>query len=113
LQTCSLRQLTRISHAYLLQNTSAQWWDKPAILVGSLLGRTLLNNRTLTDAFLWTSHSFTHQNMNNATYADCQTQWGLNKAMAELLDLPKAPGYSSAGVVTPQISGKRFAYLRF
>jgi hypothetical protein len=100
---CSM--LTNMCLTTLLQNTSAQWWDKPAILVGSLIGRTLISNRTLTDAFLWTSHSFTHQNMNNATYSDCQTQWGLNKAMAELLQLDKAPGYSSAGVVTPQISG--------
>ncbi|KAI8474659.1 MAG: hypothetical protein J3K34DRAFT_465487 [Monoraphidium minutum] len=59
--------------------------------------------------FFWSHHTFTHQNLDNATSYDAAQQIGLNIdiAAAEFLNLAARPGFSSHCMVTPQISGLR------
>jgi hypothetical protein len=47
-------------------------WVEPAILAGDPLAAAIANNATLRRSFFWVTHTFTHQNLNNATYSDAR-----------------------------------------
>jgi hypothetical protein len=60
-----------------LQAYTSRAWNATRIVAASEIATALVTNATLRDAFLWTSHTFTHQNLNNATYTDCRWVGGL------------------------------------
>lgn len=54
------------------------------------------------DAFHWVSHTFTHQNLDNATAATTRYELTNNNRIAAKLDLP---GFTKRTLVTPEVSG--------
>jgi hypothetical protein len=54
------------------QKVDTKKWKKADLVSGSPVAAALADGSALQKAFFWTSHTFTHQNLNNATYHDCQ-----------------------------------------
>lgn len=82
-------------------------WSDSAMLAGDPLYRLIKTNPDLADSFHWSSHTFSHQMLDNVTYDVTRTQMELNKDIAGpgFLDLLSRPTYSPASMVTPAISG--------
>lgn len=57
------------------------------------------------NAFAHVSHTFTHLNLNNATYADAAREIRFNQAWAAQLGIASATRWSPKGLVPPAISG--------
>jgi len=57
--------------------------------------------------FFWSSHTFTHENLDEATISDADNEIRVNIEMAKLLGVYDKPYYSSHSIITPQISGLR------
>ena len=65
----------------------------------------LNHNDTIQKEFFWSSHTFTHLNLDWAPYADVDNEIRLNIEVAERLGLLDTDYWSSSSIVTPQISG--------
>jgi hypothetical protein len=52
------------------QGYTSATWNRTTILANNPLASAIVNNVTLKRAFYWTSHTFTHENLNNASLAD-------------------------------------------
>jgi len=65
----------------------------------------LANTGNILSGFFFSHHTFTHQNLDNATTYDATQQLALNTKMAAALGLTGKPAFSSKCMVTPQISG--------
>jgi len=63
------------------------------------------NNSTIQQEFFWSSHTFTHENLDNVSRSDVDNEIRLNIEMAEILGIKDKDYWSSASMVTPQISG--------
>ncbi|KAJ3381227.1 hypothetical protein HDU84_005270 [Entophlyctis sp. JEL0112] len=65
------------------------------------------NAQTTTSKFLWISHTFTHEILNNNSYSDTLTEMNMNFRMASsnFLDLVGKQYWSNNTLVTPGISG--------
>jgi len=57
------------------------------------------------ESFFLSHHTYTHQNLDNATTFDARVQIELNVKLAELLNMTTRSTFSSQCMVTPQISG--------
>ena len=58
------------------------------------------------DAFAWTSHTFTHEDLENATYYDANFQMSFNYHHAQLLGLTQSSrGWSNKSFIPPGITG--------
>jgi hypothetical protein len=66
-----MQVLTRCHHLPT-QAYNSSTWVKSAILAGDPVAAAIANNATLRRSFFWVSHTFTHQNLNNATYSDAR-----------------------------------------
>lgn len=51
------------------------------------------------------SHTFSHMNLNNATYADAKREIQFNQAWLKQLGIDKATRYSDNGIIPPAITG--------
>ncbi|KAI9344678.1 hypothetical protein BDR26DRAFT_184899 [Obelidium mucronatum] len=63
------------------------------------------NLTSVTSKFLWCSHTFTHEILNNNTYSDTINEVSFNFHLAELWGLDGQPFWSNKSMVTPGISG--------
>lgn len=86
-------------------NYTSAAWDAAAIRAGDPLAASTFSNPSLVTGLNWVSHTFTHQNLNNATSADSRRQWQYNKDMEAILGITADKGMAQRMVVTPQISG--------
>jgi len=57
--------------------------------------------------FFWSSHTFTHENLDEATTSDVDNEIRVNIEIAKLLGIYDKSYYSSKSIITPQISGLR------
>jgi len=57
--------------------------------------------------FFWSSHTFTHENLDEATISDVDNEIRVNIEIAKLLGIYDKSNYSSKSIITPQISGLR------
>jgi len=55
--------------------------------------------------FYWSSHTFTHENLDNASRSDVDNEIRLNIEIAKMLDLDEEDWWSGKSIITPQISG--------
>lgn len=90
------------------------WPDKPTTFKYSqskyrtdALYNAFVSSPTLRRAFHWVSHTFTHLNLNNATYSDAYKEMSFNKAVAGsgYLQLENDPIYTANCMVPPMITG--------
>ncbi|ORY25879.1 hypothetical protein LY90DRAFT_706211 [Neocallimastix californiae] len=63
------------------------------------------NNSTAQKEFFWSSHTFSHENLDNASRSDVDNEIRLNIEVAKLLGLTDKEWWSTGAIVTPQISG--------
>ncbi|KAF1812157.1 hypothetical protein P152DRAFT_397320 [Eremomyces bilateralis CBS 781.70] len=57
------------------------------------------------DAFAHMSHTFTHYELNNATYSDAAKEIQFNKAWMQQIELSSGNKFSSKGLIPPAITG--------
>ncbi|KAH0537520.1 hypothetical protein FGG08_005695 [Glutinoglossum americanum] len=57
------------------------------------------------NAFAHVSHTFTHLEVNNATYSDCLKEIAFNQAWLAQVGLSSATRFSGAGLIPPAITG--------
>lgn len=57
------------------------------------------------NSFAHISHTFTHQDENNATYSDVYKEITWNRAWIEAVGISKAKKYSPNGIIPPAITG--------
>jgi len=55
--------------------------------------------------FFWCSHTFTHENLDNASRSDVDNEIRVNIEMAKKLNLVDEEWWSGKSIITPQISG--------
>lgn len=68
------------------------------------LGKWFMNV-TNRDSFLHVSHTFTHEEENNATYRDVLREISWNQAWADQIGLSDAKFWSPKGIIPPAITG--------
>lgn len=57
------------------------------------------------NAFAWVSHTFTHENLDNSTYADTLLEMQYNQYFASTMKINKAKNWSPKGLIPPAITG--------
>jgi len=57
--------------------------------------------------FYWSSHTFTHENLDEATISDAENELKNNIEIAKLLGVYGKSNWSGKSIITPQISGLR------
>lgn len=82
-------------------------WSARRFSDGDPLYRLVTSGRGHADGFFWSSHTFSHPMLDNATLEFTKTQMALNSRMAgpEFLGLSGRPSFSASSAVTPSISG--------
>ena len=79
-------------------------WSLDCLLLDPLA--TFFHNPANRDAFAWVSHTFTHENLENATYYDTNLQMSFNYHHAQVLGLTdSALGWSNKTFIPPGITG--------
>ncbi|ORX42189.1 hypothetical protein BCR36DRAFT_587375 [Piromyces finnis] len=63
------------------------------------------HNETIQKEFFWSSHTFTHENLDNVSRSDVDNEIRLNIEIAEKLGLVDKEYWSGHSIITPQISG--------
>jgi len=63
------------------------------------------HNTTAQQEFFWSSHTFTHENLDDAHESDVDNEIRLNIDMANRLGLLDTEYWSGGSIITPQISG--------
>ncbi|OUM66708.1 carbohydrate-binding module family 1 protein [Piromyces sp. E2] len=63
------------------------------------------HNETNQKEFFWSSHTFTHENLDNVSRSDVDNEIRLNIEIAERLGLTEKEYWSGGSIITPQISG--------
>ncbi|KXS21755.1 hypothetical protein M427DRAFT_107155 [Gonapodya prolifera JEL478] len=85
---------------------TSSWVTNSTGLLKDALFAWFVQNKTANMApFSWLSHTFTHENLDDATQYDVTQEVTLNQKMATVLGLTGQPYWSSNGMVTPEISG--------
>jgi hypothetical protein len=79
-------------------------WSLSCLLQDPLA--TYFQNPAKRDAFAFTSHTFTHEDLENATYYDTYNQMSFNYHHAILLGLTEAERWSNYTFIPPAISGQ-------
>jgi hypothetical protein len=75
----SLHKLTNLQGAL----TSPSTWNITAFLAGDTLAAEVANNTATRNTFFFSHHTWSHQNLDNATLYDAQVQIQLNKRLAQ------------------------------
>ncbi|KAI8471158.1 MAG: hypothetical protein J3K34DRAFT_520782 [Monoraphidium minutum] len=85
---------------------TSRWGDK-RFSEGDPLYRFVKGSRRAAEGFFWSSHTFSHQMLDNTTFEATKLELDLNTKMAgpEYLDISGRATFSPAGLVTPAISG--------
>ncbi|OUM60468.1 hypothetical protein PIROE2DRAFT_46235, partial [Piromyces sp. E2] len=73
---------------------------------------TYFQNKANREEFYWSSHTFTHENLDNASRSDVDNEIRVNIEMAKRFGLVNEDGtsekwWSGGSIITPQISGLR------
>jgi len=63
------------------------------------------NNSTIQKEFFWSSHTFSHENLDNASRSDADNEIRLNIEIAKMMGLIDKEWWSGSAIITPQISG--------
>jgi len=63
------------------------------------------NNVETQKEFFWSSHTFSHENLDNVSRSDVDNEIRLNIEVAEMLGLRDKEYWSGGSIITPQISG--------
>lgn len=85
-------------------------WNSTTFKVYDPVAAAIIDNiNGIADGFFWSHHTFTHENLDNATFYDVDQQMDLNMEIAasHYLNLSQRETFSSKCMVTPQISGLR------
>jgi hypothetical protein len=82
-------QVYRWSTTCAMLDPLMQWWRNPV----------------KRDSFMHVSHTFTHEALNNATYADTSKEISFNRAWLQQSGISSARKYSGAGLIPPAITG--------
>lgn len=82
--------------------TTYNWTRACADLDPLALWYTIPENR---DAFAHLSHTFSHEELNNATYSDAAREIQFNRAWLAQMGIDKATHFSTHGLVPPAITG--------
>jgi hypothetical protein len=78
-------------------------WSSQCTLLDPLA--TYFQDTSKRDAFGWVSHTFTHEDLDNATFADAFKEITFNQQHATILGIDKAAIWSPHGLVPPAITG--------
>lgn len=78
-------------------------WSSGCIFLDPLT--RFFSNTTNRDAFGLVSHTFTHLELNNATYHDALREIQFNLLYAEILNITNADKFSGSGLIPPAITG--------
>jgi len=78
-------------------------WTQQCLLLDGLA--SYFQNTANRDAFSWLSHTFTHENLDNATLSDAYKEITFNQQHATNLGLNSAARWSPNGLVPPAITG--------
>lgn len=78
------------------------WTGRCVFLDPLAIWLTNVSNR---DAIGLVSHTFTHLELNNATYHDAIREIHFNLQFAELLNITNSPKFSGSGLIPPAITG--------
>jgi hypothetical protein len=78
-------------------------WTTECLLLDGLA--EYFQNTTNRDAFGWVSHTFSHENLDNATFSDVYNEITFNQHHASVLGIDNATIWSPHGLVPPAISG--------
>ncbi|OUM62722.1 hypothetical protein PIROE2DRAFT_31611, partial [Piromyces sp. E2] len=63
------------------------------------------HNETAQKEFFWSSHTFTHENLDNVSRSDVDNEIRLNIELAKKLGIHNKDYWSGGTIITPQISG--------
>ncbi|KIZ03274.1 hypothetical protein MNEG_4680 [Monoraphidium neglectum] len=82
-------------------------WTNQRFLDGDPMYRLLKTDPRYFDAFFWSSHTFSHPMLDNATFDFTKAQMDMNARMAgpDFLGLTSKATFSRSSMVTPSISG--------
>ncbi|OUM57546.1 hypothetical protein PIROE2DRAFT_17441 [Piromyces sp. E2] len=82
-------------------------WDDSVLRSGDKLYDYFARNPEAQDHFYWLTHTFSHQNLNYASFHDADMEIALNVKMADepYLGMYKRECYSPQSIVCPEISG--------
>lgn len=78
-------------------------WSSGCIFLDPLT--QFFSNTTNRDAFGLVSHTFTHLELNNATYHDALREIEFNLMYAEIMNFTNAERFSGSGLIPPAITG--------
>ena len=78
-------------------------WPLNCILLDPLA--QWFQNAANRDVFAWISHTFTHEDLENATFHDADIQVSFNYQHAQLLGLTESSRWSNKTFIPPSISG--------
>lgn len=82
---------------------SSSAWTGECLFLDPLI--SFMRNTTNRDAFGLVSHTFTHLELNNVTYADATREISFNLLYAELMNFTSAAKFSGSGLIPPAITG--------
>ncbi|ORX80162.1 hypothetical protein BCR32DRAFT_327791 [Anaeromyces robustus] len=82
-------------------------WDDAALREGDKLYDYFAQNPEAQDNFYWLTHTFSHHNLNSASFHDADVEISYNVKMADdpYLGMYKRPCFSQHSIVCPEISG--------
>jgi len=82
-------------------------WDDSVLRSGDKLYDYFAKNEEAQDNFYWLTHTFSHHNLNYASFHDADMEMALNVKMADdpYLGMYKRDCYSPHSIVCPEISG--------
>ncbi|ORX77348.1 hypothetical protein BCR32DRAFT_328962 [Anaeromyces robustus] len=82
-------------------------WDDSVLRNGDKLYDYIAKNPEVQDNFYWLTHTFSHHNLNSASFHDADVEIGLNIKLADepYLGMYNRPCFSQNSIVCPEISG--------
>jgi len=82
-------------------------WDDAALRKGDKLYDYFAQNPEAQDNFYWLTHTFSHHNLNSASFHDADVEISYNIKIADdpYLGMYKRPCFSQHSIVCPEISG--------
>ncbi|ORX80163.1 hypothetical protein BCR32DRAFT_327792 [Anaeromyces robustus] len=82
-------------------------WDDAALRKGDKLYDFVAKNTEIQDNFYWLTHTFSHHNLNSASFHDADVEISYNVKMAKepYLGMYDRPCFSQNSIVCPEISG--------
>ena len=78
-------------------------WSESCILLDPLA--QFFQDANNLNGFAWTSHTFTHEDLENSTYSDTYQEMSFNIVHAKTIGIDKAARWSGNSFIPPSISG--------